>query len=84
MSRLSSSLMSALVALDQTHAEPLYRQLYHNIREAILQARIAPGVQLPSSRELARELGVSRNTVVSAFEQLIAEGYLHGDQGSGT
>jgi len=84
MSRIASSLVSALVALDATASEPLYRQLYHQIRAAILDKRLASGVQLPSSRELARELGVARNTVLNAVEQLIAEGYLQGARGSGT
>ncbi len=84
MSRISSSLVSALVALDAASPAPLHRQIYLNLRNAILAGRISPGAQIPSSRDLARELGVGRNTVLNAVEQLIAEGYLQGEQGSGT
>ncbi len=84
MSRVSSSLVSALVALDTASPDPLHRQLYGKLRNAILTGRISPGAQIPSSRDLARELGVARNTVLNAVEQLIAEGYLQGEPGSGT
>jgi GntR family transcriptional regulator/MocR family aminotransferase len=84
MSRTSSSLVSALVAPDAASPEPLHRQLYGKLQNAILTGRIAPGAQIPSSRDLARELGVARNTVLNAVEQLIAEGYLQGEHGSGT
>jgi GntR family transcriptional regulator/MocR family aminotransferase len=55
---------------------PLNRQIYQAIREAILSQLLPSGWQLPSSRDLARELAISRNTVTYAYEQLIAEGYL--------
>src|SRR5215510_712119 len=84
MGRISSSLVSALVALDAASSEPLHRQIYVKLRDAILAGRISPGAQIPSSRDLARELGVARNTVLNAVEQLITEGYLQGEQGSGT
>jgi len=84
MSRIASSLVSALVALDAASPDPLHRQIYLKFRHAILAGRISPGAQIPSSRDLARELGVARNTVLNAVEQLIAEGYLQGEQGSGT
>lgn len=73
-----------LVPLDRKHAEPLHRQLYRGLREAILNGRVLPGSRLPSSRILARDLGVSRTTVVQAFERLVAEGYAEGRVGSGT
>ncbi|MBX0326142.1 PLP-dependent aminotransferase family protein, partial [Oscillochloris sp. ZM17-4] len=63
---------------------PLYRQLYDEIRAAVLDGRLAPGARLPSSRELAAGMGLARSTVVSAFEQLLAEGYLEGRVGAGT
>ena len=84
MSKISSSLVSALDALDAASADPLHRQLYDKLRNAILRGRILPGAQIPSSRDLASELGVARNTVLNAVEQLIAEGYLQGEPGSGT
>jgi GntR family transcriptional regulator/MocR family aminotransferase len=63
---------------------PFYRQLYARLRQAILSGSLRPGSRLPSSRALAEELGIARNTVVNAFEQLRAEGYLTGRLGSGT
>jgi GntR family transcriptional regulator/MocR family aminotransferase len=63
---------------------PLHRQLYFAIRDAILAARLQPGTRLPSTRTLAEDLGVSRNTVMAAFEQLLAEGYIRGRVGAGS
>jgi GntR family transcriptional regulator/MocR family aminotransferase len=63
---------------------PLQRQAYRALREAILAGRLRGGERLPSTRALARELGVSRNTVVLGFEQLVAEGYATTRGGSGT
>jgi GntR family transcriptional regulator/MocR family aminotransferase len=72
------------IALEQTASIPLHRQLYNALGQAILSGRLASGTRLPSSRALAAELAVSRNTVVNAFEQLVAEGYLEGKVGAGT
>nr|WP_203616442.1 PLP-dependent aminotransferase family protein [Streptomyces sp. SID13726] len=54
------------------------------LRDAVRGGRLAPGAQLPASRRLAEELGVSRGTVKAAYEQLVAEGYLTARQGAGT
>lgn len=62
----------------------LYEQLYQELRHRILHGQLAPGSRLPSTRALARELGVSRNTVLCAYNQLLAEGYAVGQTGSGT
>jgi GntR family transcriptional regulator/MocR family aminotransferase len=77
---------AALLAppLDESSATPLFRQLYQALREAALSGQLAAGVRLPPTRALAAELGVSRNTVLNAYEQLLAEGYLVGRVGSGT
>jgi GntR family transcriptional regulator / MocR family aminotransferase len=64
--------------------EPLHRQLYTVVKQAILGGHLRPGASLPSTRLLARDLRVSRTTVLSAFDQLTAEGYLEGKMGSGT
>ena len=72
------------LAFDRRLAEPLYRQLYDQLRELILAGRLPPGTRLPSSRELAADHGVSRNTVVGAYDQLLAEGYVTGTVGAGT
>jgi DNA-binding transcriptional MocR family regulator len=63
---------------------PLYLQMYRAIRKAILGGKLAPGARLPSTRTLADELGVSRNMVILAYEQLQAEGYLAPRRASGT
>src|SRR5512143_608691 len=62
----------------------LHRQLYRALRAAILDGRFEAGARLPGTRALARELGVSRNTVLQATEQLVAEGYATGRPRSGT
>lgn len=72
------------VRLDANTDEPLARQLFAQVRDAILHSQLHPGDRLPSTRAMAEELGVSRTTIVAAFEQLIAEGYLEGQVGSGT
>jgi GntR family transcriptional regulator/MocR family aminotransferase len=63
---------------------PLHRQAYRALRGAILGGRLRAGARLASTRSLARELGVSRNTVLQAYEQLVAEGYAKSRGGSGT
>lgn len=62
----------------------LYGQIYRALRSAILSGQLGGGARLPSSRTLAIELGVSRNAVLAAYGQLITEGYLAGQVGSGT
>lgn len=63
---------------------PAYRWLGDALRDAILEGRLQPGAKLPATRELATTYGLSRGTVVAAFDQLKAEGYLTGTVGSGT
>ncbi len=60
------------------------RALEAALREAIRSGRLHPGARLPGSRSLAADLGISRGTVVQAYTQLIAEGWLTGTTGSGT
>ncbi|WP_027893825.1 PLP-dependent aminotransferase family protein [Calidithermus chliarophilus] len=64
------------LALEPAGAEPLYRQLYGALKQAILDGQLPPGTPLPSTRVLAAEHRLSRNTVLAAFEQLEAEGYI--------
>src|SRR4051812_14523691 len=70
--------------VDRGDATPLFRQIYDQIRGAILARRLRPGAKLPSTRALAASLGVARVSVVSAYEQLLAEGYLTGRIGAGS
>ncbi|WP_312115728.1 MocR-like pyridoxine biosynthesis transcription factor PdxR [Brevibacillus reuszeri] len=65
-------------------ADTKTKQTYALLRERIFQGRYVAGSSLPSTRDLASELGVSRALIVDVYEQLIAEGYLEGRQGSGT
>ena len=74
----------AALILRRGAPEPLFRQLYAQIKEAILSGALAPGMQLPPTRELCTLLSVSRQTVLNAYEQLRAEGYLNGAVGKGT
>jgi len=64
--------------------EPLFRQVYAGLRLAILSGTFRAGERLPSTRELADELGISRTVVLLAYDQLIAEGFAAGRGGSGT
>jgi GntR family transcriptional regulator/MocR family aminotransferase len=75
-----------LYAFEVTRAEQtqLFHQLYQQLRAAILSRRLRPGTKLPSTRELAAQLGVSRSAAVAAYEQLFAEGYTSSRHGSGT
>jgi GntR family transcriptional regulator/MocR family aminotransferase len=70
--------------IDRRAGTPLFRQLYAGLCSAILERRLRPGAKLPASRALAERLGLSRTAVVSAYEQLLAEGYATGRVGSGT
>lgn len=70
--------------LERRPDAPLYRQIYRGLAAEIVGGAIRPGQRLPSTRDLAQALGVSRNTIMLAFDQLAAEGYLEGLSGSGT
>jgi GntR family transcriptional regulator/MocR family aminotransferase len=76
--------MRAAIAIDTSSAVPLHRQIYEAWRRGILAGRFRQGDRVPSSRELALALRVSRSTVTQAYEQLFAEGYLETSHGSGT
>lgn len=70
-----------LIALDRALQVPLHRQLYNRLRSMIEERVLVPGHTLPSSRSLALDLSVARNTVVSVYEQLSTEGYIEGRPG---
>lgn len=84
MAKRPTSLPNIVINLDGSPADPMYRRLYDELRGAILAGKLVPGSRLPSTRELATDLGLSRTTVLNAFDQLIAEGYVEGHTGVGT
>jgi GntR family transcriptional regulator/MocR family aminotransferase len=79
----TSDILAAL-PLDRDNAAPLFRQLYAQIKSAILGGALVPGMRLPPTRALGAMLRVSRQTVLNAYDQLMAEGYLIGAVGKGT
>jgi GntR family transcriptional regulator/MocR family aminotransferase len=76
--------MRVVISIDPQLPMPLGRQVYEAWRQGILDKRFAGGERVPSSRELAADLGISRSTVTLAYEQLMAEGYLTSRKGAGT
>lgn len=73
----------AAFAIDRGSATPVFEQICTNLRDKVMAGTLATGNKLPPTRAFATELGVSRSTVVTAYEQLVAEGYLQSLQGSG-
>ncbi|NOG71346.1 PLP-dependent aminotransferase family protein [Roseicella sp. DB1501] len=73
-----------LPAPERGSAVPVLRQLYLALRGAILAGRLPPGARLPATRALAAQLGLARNTVVAAYDQLLAEGFIEGRVGAGS
>lgn len=79
-----AGLLLSAIEMDRASAIPLYRQLYLQIRKQVLSGRLQGGVRLPSTRTLSKELELSRITILNAFDQLIAEGFLASRTGAGT
>lgn len=77
------ALAALVLGLEPRAGQPLHRQLYVQLREAILDGRLETGSRLPSSRALAASLGIARNTALAAVEQLVAEGYVTARRASG-
>ncbi len=84
MRTAASPPLLALLPVDRTAGAPLHRQIYDGLRRAILDGMLRAGQRVPSTRALAAELEVSRFPVLTAYEQLLHEGYLEGRVGSGT
>ncbi|MHA7848641.1 MocR-like pyridoxine biosynthesis transcription factor PdxR [Serratia sp. D1N4] len=82
MRSLSGDLL--LQRLGDQPDDKLHKRLYNAIRTSILDGSLPPSSRLPASRDLAQELSLSRNTVLTVYEQLLAEGYVFSRQGSGT
>jgi len=82
--RMVGKALTPIIAVDRTAARPLHRQIYDAYRSAIAGRNLGAGQQVPSTRTLASELGISRIPVLSAYSQLLAEGYLESRSGAGT
>ena len=72
------------LSIERSSKHPMHRQLYDQLRQLILSGRLSPAQRLPSTRSIASDLSISRNTVANAFDQLLAEGYLEGRIGAGS
>lgn len=72
------------IRIDRASSLPIHQQLTEALRQAIRAGTLPPGSRLPSSRTLAATIGISRNVVLTAFDELYAEGYIEGHLGSGT
>jgi DNA-binding transcriptional regulator YhcF (GntR family) len=70
-------------AIDRRRAEPLSMQIVRQLQEAIETGHVARDSRLPSTRALARTLGVSRNTAIAAYEELAARGFVRSRRGAG-
>lgn len=84
MAKNSGGALLRGIHIDRQSAVPIYRQLDGALRRLILDGTLRSSQKLPSTRELAGDLGVSRITVKSVYEQLLAEGYVQAKTGSGT
>nr|WP_310630892.1 PLP-dependent aminotransferase family protein [Paraburkholderia sp.] len=70
--------------IERGSGQPVYRQLHRLLQQAILSRELPAGARVPSSRLLAAELGIARNTVTQVYEQLVLEGYVTSATGRGT
>jgi len=84
MGKITPQILVTFINIRKTKGNTIHRQLYEQLKKAIHEGMLAPGERLPSSRELSRELKISRNAVLQVFEQLIMEGFFEGKTGSGT
>lgn len=82
--KYSGGALLTSITLDPAESKNLTTQLYMGIRDVILSGGINAGERLPASRTLAKELGVSRTTVINALDRLMSEGLLEAQQGAGT
>jgi GntR family transcriptional regulator/MocR family aminotransferase len=83
VNRAASGILPTMI-VDRKAESPLHKQIYDGFRAAILRRELRPGQRIPSSRELAAELRVSRFPVLNAYSQLLAEGYFESRVGAGT
>ena len=84
MPKSPSGVLLQGLTLERSSGVPLYKQLETGLRKLILSGTLRARQKLPSTRELAGEIGISRITIKSVYEQLVAEGYVQATSGSGT
>ena len=82
--RKAPSAFSPLILINRKSPRPLHRQIYDGFRSAIVGRNLSSGQQIPSTRALASELGISRIPILTAYAQLLAEGYFGSRVGAGT
>jgi GntR family transcriptional regulator/MocR family aminotransferase len=80
----ASSAFSPLIVINRRSSRPLHRQIYDAFRSAIVRRSLSSGQQIPSTRALAAELSISRIPILTAYAQLLAEGYFESRVGAGT
>src|SRR5690606_36263473 len=80
----ASAALVPIITIDRSSNRSLHRQIYDSFRHAILSGELASGQQVPSTRLLSKELGISRIPLVGAYEELLSEGYFEARKGSGT
>jgi len=73
-----------VLSVDRTLQSPLHLQIYNSIRRYILENRLPADAKLPATRDLAKQLGVGRNTIIAAYDQLLVEGFVETRPGSST
>src|SRR6201996_7545036 len=78
------AMLELAITLPPRGSGAVMRVLHRELRAAILDGRLKPGLRLPSTRILAESWGVSRNTVMGAYDLLLSEGYLYARHGAGT
>src|SRR5258705_1795725 len=78
----TSQPIELLLSVDRSRRETLGAQIEEQLRAAIREGTLPPGARVPSTRDLARQLGISRRVAVDAYAQLAAEGYLSLRQGA--
>src|ERR1700732_4083467 len=83
MKKVSSAILP-IIPIDRKAPTPLHRQIYDSYRAAIVNGSVRAGQRVPSTRVLASELGISRNPILNAYAQLLAEGYFQSRVGAGT
>jgi GntR family transcriptional regulator / MocR family aminotransferase len=81
---MKTVISTALIQIDRSNQLPIYQQIANSLRNAIMDGTITPGTKIPSNRDLAEMLGVSRNTSVNALDILISEGYIETKVGAGS